>query len=102
MANYKLTPQAEEDLRRIYARGIREFGEVQADRYFWAFFEQFEKIAQNPRVYPPVEHLRAGYHRSVCGADSIYYRIRHDGIAEIMTIIGRQDIRSALGEEDEA
>lgn len=99
MANYKLTPQAEEDLQRIYAHGIREFGEVKADKYFWVFFEQFEKIAQNPNAYPSVQHLRTGYHRSVCGVDSIYYRIRHDGIAEIMTIIGRQDIHDVLGDD---
>jgi toxin ParE1/3/4 len=101
MANYKLTLQAEADLHRIYARGVREFGEAQADRYFVAFFDQFEKIAQNPYAYPSVDHLRQRYHRSICGMDSIYYRIQHDSIIEIMTIIGRQDVRIALTQDDE-
>lgn len=91
MVKYKLTPQAEQDLRRIYTRGVREFGEGRADQYFWAFFERFENIAQNPKLYPAVDHIREGYRRSVCGVDSIYYRINDDNIAEIMTIIGRQD-----------
>ena len=91
MANYKLTPQAEQDLQRIYNRGVREFGEERADQYFWAFFERFENIAQNPKLYPAVDHIREGYRRSVCGVDSIYYRINDDNIVEIMTIIGRQD-----------
>lgn len=100
MANYRLTRQAEQDLQRIYAHGIRTYGETQADKYFMAFFDQFEQIARSPGLFQSVDYIRAGYRRSVCGVDSIYYRIGGDGIVEIMTILGRQDIRAALGEDD--
>ncbi len=91
MTAYKLTPQAKEDLYRIYAHGVTAFGEDRADRYFAAFFERFEQIAAQPRLYPAVDHIREGYRRSVCGVDSIYYRLDDSGSVEIMTIIGRQD-----------
>ena len=90
--NYRLTLQAKEDLRRIYEHGFREFGEAQADRYFEALINRFDNIAANPYSYVSVNHIRQGYRRSVCGVDSIYYRIAGDGMVEIMTIIGRQDI----------
>jgi plasmid stabilization system protein ParE len=32
MANYRISEDAKEDLRRIYRRGVLEFGEVQAYR----------------------------------------------------------------------
>lgn len=51
---------------------------------------RFEKIADQPYLYSAVNHVREGYRRSVCGADSIYYRIA-DVDVEIMAIIGQQD-----------
>jgi toxin ParE1/3/4 len=38
-----------------------------------------------------VDDIRAGYRRSVCGIDSIYYRVQGDSV-EIMAIIGQQDL----------
>ena len=39
--------------------------------------------------------IREGYRRSVCGADSIYYRINGDTV-EIMNILGQQNINETL------
>lgn len=95
MATYRLSEQAKEDLRRIYRRGLREYGEAQADAYYNALFDRFEEIAEQPLLYPAVDDIRAGYRRSVCGVDSIYYRIE-GGTVEIMAIIGRQDVEEWL------
>lgn len=90
MGNYRLSEDAKADLKRIYWRGLREHGEAQADKYYNAFFDRFEQLAEQPLLYPAVDDIRAGYRRSVCGVDSIYYRI--DGqTVEIMAIIGEQD-----------
>ena len=91
MGTYKLTRDAKDDLIRIYQRGLREFGEVQADAYFNGLFERFEALADQPLAYPAVEDIRVGYRRSVCGEDSIYYRVQGE-IVEIMAIIGQQDL----------
>jgi toxin ParE1/3/4 len=95
MATYRLSEQAREDLRRIYRRGLREYGEAQADEYYSALFDRFEEIAEQPLLYPAVDDIREGYRRSVCGVDSIYYRIE-GGTVEIMAIIGRQDVEEWL------
>ena len=91
MANYRINEDAKADLQRIYRRGVLEFGEAQADRYFDALFDRFEEIAEQPLQYQAVDDIREGYRRSVCGVDSIYYRIV-DNIVEIMSILGQQDI----------
>jgi toxin ParE1/3/4 len=75
MATYRLSENAREDLRRIYRRGLREYGEAQADEYYNALFDRFDQIAERPFLYPAVDDIREGYRRSVCGVDSIYYRI---------------------------
>ena len=89
MGNYKLRDEAEADLIRIHQWGVRHHGEEQADRYFAAFFDHFEQLAEQPLLYP-VSDIREGYRRSVCGKDSVFYRIDGETV-EIMAVIGQQD-----------
>jgi toxin ParE1/3/4 len=91
MFNYLLSTNAKDDLKRIYAYGLAEFGEHQADKYFYDFFKAFDKITASHYIYQSVDHIRAGYHRCTCGSDSIYYRINGTTV-EIMAILGGQDI----------
>ena len=95
MGHYRLSENAKADLKRIYRRGLREYGEAQADKYYNAFFDRFEQIAEQPLLYQVVADIREGYRRSVCGADSIYYRIAEETV-EIMAIIGQQDLEEWL------
>ena len=83
------------DLARIYWRGVEEFGELQADRYYEALFQRFDDIAEAPYKYPSVDHIREGYRRSVCGVDSIYYRLNGE-LTEIMRVLGRQDTKESV------
>ena len=91
MANYRLAPQAEADLYRIWLYGVRQWGIDAADEYQRAIHERFESIAANPLRYPAVDHIRKGYRRSVIRNDSIYYRIGGETV-EIMAIIGQQNL----------
>lgn len=95
MANYRISKDAKDDLKRIYRRGLLEYGEVQADQYFNAFFERFEQLAEQPYLYQSVDDIRVGYRRSVCGVDSIYYRVDGDTV-EIMSILAQQDVSLRL------
>ncbi len=91
MGSYKLSNEAKDDLIRIHHYGIKKFGEKQADKYFNAFFDCFEAIAERPLSFQSVDFIKKGYRRCPCGTDSVYYRMVNN-IVEIMAIIGRQDI----------
>jgi len=95
MAKYKLSNVAKDDLIRIHHHGIQKFGVTQADKYFDSFFEYFDIIARNPFSFESVSFIKEGYRRCPCGSDSIYYKVNTD-IVEIMTIIGRQDLKNIL------
>jgi toxin ParE1/3/4 len=95
MGNYKLSNVAKEDLIRIHQYGVKQFGIKQADKYFNAFFVHFELIAKNPQSFESVDFIKPGYRRCVCGVDSIFYKM-NEGVVEIMTIIGRQDLDQLL------
>jgi len=96
MANYKLSNQVEEDLIRIHQWGVEQFGEQAADAYYFRFFERFEILAESPYLYPAADDIREGYRKSVCGVDTIYYRVVDTGV-EIMAIIGQQDLEGLVG-----
>ncbi len=93
MANYRISNEAKEDLIRIHQYEVKKLGMAQADTYFESFFVVFDIIAQRPFSFESVDFIKKGYRRCVCGSDSIYYKI-NDGIIEIMTIIGRQDLKN--------
>ena len=95
MAKYKINNIAKEDLIRIHHYGINKFGMEQADKYFDAFFNFFDLIAQRPFSYESDDYIKKGYRRCVYGSDSIYFRV-NNGVVEIMTIIGRQDLNTIL------
>ncbi|RMA67713.1 type II toxin-antitoxin system RelE/ParE family toxin [Ulvibacter antarcticus] len=95
MAKYRLSNTAKEDLIRIHHYGVKKFGINQADKYYDAFFDYFVTIAERPFSFESVDFIKSGYRRCVCGSDSIYYKINH-GVVEIMTIIGRQDLKNIL------
>ncbi|PCJ98704.1 MAG: plasmid stabilization protein [Flavobacteriaceae bacterium] len=95
MATYRLSPDAEDDLYRIWLYGVRKFGVPQADKYYEAFFLQFDLIAKDPLLFQSVDYIKKGYRRGVSGSESIYYRIDGNNV-EIMAIVGRQDVNIKL------
>jgi len=95
VAIYRISEDAKLDLQRIYRRGVLKFGEAQADQCFDAFFERFAELVEQPNLYQAVDETREGYRRSVCGSDSIYYRVVEDAV-EIMRILGQQDVNEWL------
>jgi toxin ParE1/3/4 len=95
MATFKLNEEAEDDLERLYERGILSFGLTQADRYYDGLIEHFYKLTENPYLWQAVDSIRIGYHRSVYVSNSIYYRIDGDTV-EIMRILGSQDAKKEL------
>jgi len=94
MAKYRVAPNAEADLTRLWFYGLEHWGMGAADAYYTAFFDHFEQLAEQPLLYPASD-IREGYRRSVCGSDSVYYRIDGETV-EIMAIIGQQDVEEWL------
>jgi len=91
MHSYRLSFEAESDITRLYEYGYYKFGLAQADKYYDALFECFNKIAVNPLMFPTADYIKSGFRYCVCGVDTIYYTIKEKKVIEIVTIIGRQD-----------
>ena len=95
MPKYRLTQKAEHDLLNIASYGIEQFGVERSRQYYNKLKQRLDKLAEQPELYPLVEHVRKGYRRSVCGVHSIYYRIDQESV-EIVRVLGRQDPTKAF------
>ena len=95
MTGYELTCAADQDFENIFEFGLDTFSVDQAMSYQNGLKQRFAKLADQPKLYPTVDHIRAGYRRSVYGSHSIYYRIESQGIV-IVRILGQQDLANAF------
>ena len=95
MASYRLNEDADADLDRLYEHGVLTFGLIQADHYYDGLIQRFHELVGTPRLWQAVDHIRAGYRRSVYGSHAIYYRIDGDNV-EIMRILGHEDTKKQL------
>ncbi len=95
MGGYKLTGAADRDFETIFDYGIDTFGLDQALIYQNNMKQRFEKLAEQPTLYPAVEHIYEGHRRSVFGSHSIYYRIERMDVV-IVRILGQQDPAKAF------
>lgn len=99
MNDYRLSPEAEKDLRVIYRWGCRTFGKDSADKYHLNLLDRFEKISATPLLYQAVDNLLKDCRRTVHGKNSIYYKIIDDDLSiVIIRIIGQQDLSSRFSE----
>jgi toxin ParE1/3/4 len=86
---YTLTIQAEEDLIQIYLYGLKVFGPIQAEKYFYSLEKTFDRIADNPEMFPKANHIRKGYRYFVHLSHTIFFTIEDQ--VRIIRIIGKQN-----------
>ena len=96
IANNELATAADEDFENIFDYGIDTFGLDQALKYQNHMKQRFGELAEQPMLYPAVDHIRKGYRRSVYGSHSIYYRIKGQGVL-IVRILGREKPDKVIG-----
>ena len=90
VADYRISEVAKQDLLAIARYGDEHYGVEQSNLYRDGLKQRFLIIVKEPMLYPAVDHIHAGYRRSIIGKHSIYYRFK-DNVVEIMRVLGRQD-----------
>ena len=91
----RITQVAAQDFDDLYSEGFTTWGEDQADRYYDGLLKRFERICENPLMYPAVDHIRDSYRRSVYEKHSIYYVVVGDTV-EIRAVVRYQNVGGRL------
>jgi toxin ParE1/3/4 len=71
---FRLSKAAENDLRRIWRKGMEDWGEAQAEVYLRALDACFHLLGEHPGMGHPSPEIREGYHSFPKGEHHIYYR----------------------------
>lgn len=95
MGAYRLTAKADEDLTSLYRYGIETFGLARADSYFDSIVARLVEIGDAPMQFQKSDY-RDGYRRSVHPPHTIYYRVIHADLVEVVRILRGQDPREEL------
>lgn len=91
MAEYRLTPAAEQDLEAIWTYSCQQWGAVQANQYIDLVTATFAGLAQSPAMSTACDHIRPGYRRRRVERHMIYFRITAYGIAVVRILHERMD-----------
>ena len=91
MAEYRLTPAAEQDLENIWIYTCQQWGIAQANRYIDILIEIFAKLASSPDIAPVCDHIRPGYRRYGVERHILYFRTTDYGIVIVRILHDRMD-----------
>lgn len=92
MAAYKLTEEAQRDLREIRSYTLKNFGEQQSRDYLVRLRQALENLAEMPSMGQKREtELGPGVRSFPCVSHMIYYTSTHDGIV-VMAVLHQSRI----------
>ncbi|WP_299744938.1 type II toxin-antitoxin system RelE/ParE family toxin [Devosia sp.] len=96
---YKLTVEASDDLRAIYAYSIETFGDAQAERYQIELDACFKLIAKNPGIGRPVNNkLSRQWRRHPHGSHVVVYEV--DGTTVLILAVAHMSNLSKIRQFD--
>lgn len=98
MPGFRLSSQAQADLRDIGRYTQRTWGREQRNRYLAQLDDAFHLLAREPDSGQACEAIRPGYRRYAVGRHLIFYRLSHDTIDIIRILHERMDIKARLME----
>jgi len=95
---YRLTRQADADLKDIYRYTRRTWGRAQAAQYARQLHQCLTMLAARPQVGRKREELQPpGLHSFVQGSHVVFYQPQPYGVLIVRILHGSQDVRRHLG-----
>ena len=95
--NYRISKEAINDLRKIWAYTFNKWSKEQADRYYDLIIAEIEFIADNFMTGKSAEQTRKNYRVTKIKSHLIFYRKVENDIVEIIRILHqRMDIKKQL------
>ncbi|MDO8768432.1 MAG: type II toxin-antitoxin system RelE/ParE family toxin [Burkholderiaceae bacterium] len=88
--------RAREDLKRIWRYTYQTWGEAQANRYLDDMNLTIERLAKNPELGSPRDHIRQGYRAMLCGRHLIFFTVQVDAIRIVRVLHERMDVDRAI------
>jgi len=94
MAEYRLSPDAEQDVAEMYRRGFWAFGEHQADKFYNQLFDSLELLASFPETGRMAEVIYPKLRRVELNPYVIFYLPRDYGVYVVRLLKQSQIVKS--------
>lgn len=89
-------PVALRDLAEIWDYSEQNWGNAQADEYVRDIHAMLAKVAENPALGSPREHVRAGLRKVNAASHAIYYFHDRKSVRVSRILHGGMDVDAAL------
>lgn len=100
MARYRLSREAERDLREIGRYTQRHWGAEQRRRYLYRLDRRLEFLVDNPKAGTARDDLREGFHSFPEGRHVIFYREAAGTIEVIRLLHDSMDVARRFRSEE--
>ncbi len=90
MTDYVLSPAAQADIRLIWDYTVERWGPDQAERYVLGIRDACRELAAGTRQSRSAGNIRVGYRKAAAGSHILFYRVRGDGVIDIVRILHRR------------
>jgi toxin ParE1/3/4 len=80
MPDFKVTPRARDDLKRIGRYTLKIWGRKQRDVYLKNLDSRFQWLADNPSLGKHRPDVQEGYYYFAQGSHLVFYMVRDHGI----------------------
>jgi toxin ParE1/3/4 len=93
---FKLSPNADQDIRDIYEFGLAAFGRMKAESYFDDLYDAFEYIAAHPLACRERSEIAPLIRIYVFHSHLVVYRIEDRGIVVLRILHGHSDWQGGM------
>lgn len=96
MAQFRLSPAAEQDLESVWQHTAEHWGVEQADKYVDLLDNAMRILADAPKLAPACDNIRVGYRKWLVESHIVYFKITDYGIAVIRILHDRMSAQAHL------
>lgn len=87
MRQFRLSVAADNDMRKIAAHTLLQWGHQQRDSYIGTLFDTFERLSATPQIATRVDEIRKGYQQFPQGSHVIFFRASELHDIEIIRVL---------------
>lgn len=96
MSGFLLRPRARADLKAIWTYTSDRWSVEQADRYVRLLHEAMLRVADDPRLWRPCDHIREGYFKYAAGSHVLFFTRHEAGIVIVRILHQSMDFERHL------
>jgi len=90
LTRYRVSLEADADLRKIAAYSEKQWGQQQSNAYIQGLFDAFKRLSDVPEIAQRVDIVREGYRKFPQGSHIIFFHESDNRQIEIVRVLHKR------------